>query len=163
MGTTTKAESGWRYVLVGILLFILLGMDYLSILVGKLLDGRPLSDPELWSVHWYATVGTFLCSVILWAVSVALIVVWARRRGALGSLFSFHRNRWVVLVLCLGVVVLAIISWLESSNAGEVFPSLVKEYRGFEQRYPEYSATVTAAPLCCRKIVLDNNYSINII
>jgi hypothetical protein len=144
MGSTKNAESGWRYILMAVIAFLLLAADVLSMLVGKLLDGRSLSDPGMWSEHWYATVGTFLCSSLIWGISGALIIFWSWRRGKLDMLFSLRGGRRVVLLFCLGVVFLFAISWWESSGSGSIFPSLVREYRGFENRYTGYGVVVTA-------------------
>ena len=136
-------ESGWRYILFAIIVFLLLAADLLSTLVGKLIDGRPLSDPSVWSINWYATVCTFLCSVIIWGISGMLIVRWLKRRGTFDRVLSLRKERRIVLFFFIGAVVLAAVSWWESSGSGAVFPSVVGEYRGFENRYPGYGAIVT--------------------
>jgi len=140
VNTESGRESGWRYALVAILVFFLLGMDVLSLFVSTLLDGRSPSDLGISNKHWYATVGGLLCSITLWTISAALIVRWARRRGVFESLISMRTDRRVLLVSCLGVVILAAISWLESRG---VSLSLVSEYRGFEHRYPGYGVLLT--------------------
>jgi hypothetical protein len=144
METPIKTESGWRYALLAILIFFLLAMDVLSMFVGKLIDGRSLSDPEMWSTHWYATVGMFLCSVIIWSVSVALVLLWIKRKGVFDSLFQEKVDLRAGLVFILGVFILVVLSWLESHGSKDVFPALVNEYRGFEHRYPGYGVPVTA-------------------
>jgi len=144
MNAETRQESGWRYVFMALLIFMVLSADVLSLFVGKLLDGRPLSDPEPWSRHWTATVGMFLCSVVIWSATTILIIRWIRRRNILPSLFSRRLDRSVVFFFCLAVLVLAAILWLEASRSGAAFPSLAREYHGFVRRYSGHGALVTA-------------------
>jgi hypothetical protein len=76
-------ERGWSYAAMAVAVFFLLAADVLSLFLGKLVEGRPLSDPATFGRHWYATVGAFLCSAILWAVAALVIRSRLRRRGAL--------------------------------------------------------------------------------
>ena len=139
-----RTESPWGYVGAGLLLFTALGLDFLSLFVGKALDGRALSDPAVWSTHWYATVGTFLSSTALWAITVALFAGWARRRSALPALFSLGRDRRVFVACGLGVVALAALSLIGSSGPGGASLSVVREYHGFVRRYDGHGGIVTA-------------------
>ena len=143
MGNERIVESGWRYILVAIIVFLLLAADLLSTLVGKMIDGRPLSDPSVWSINWYATVCTFLCSVIIWCVSGTLVVRWLRIRGALDRVLNVRMERRIVPFFLVVIIILAAISWWESSGSGAIFPSVLGEYRAFEHRYPGYGLTVT--------------------
>jgi len=136
------AERGGRYAGAAIALFVVLGLDVLSLFVGKLLDGRGLGEPGVWPNHWYATVGMFLCSVTMWIVAAALVVRWARRRGRLDALVGTRWDRGVLLAVLVGVVLLLALAYLES--AGSLSLSLIREYRGFEHRYPGRGALVTA-------------------
>ena len=114
MATTSKKESGWHYAQLAILIFFLLGMDVLSVFVGMLIDGRDQSDFGISNRHWYATVGAFLCSTTLWGISAALIVKWAKRRAVYETLLSTQTNRRALLFSFLGVIVIALLSIIES-------------------------------------------------
>lgn len=138
-------DNGWRYLGLAMLFFGLLGIDYFSLFVGKWLDGRPFSDPGIWGQRWFATVGMLMCSATVWTISTALIFRLHRRGGLGSSLFitSMDRRRWIAFFA--GVLVLIVLAYWESSLSGQGFPSLAREYRAFERRYPEYGAAVTAA------------------
>jgi len=137
-------ESPWRYLLSALLAFLFLGADMVSVLIGKLLDGRPLSDPQLWSTHWYATIGAFLCSVVIWAVFALVMLEWMRRRRVLGSLLQLPVDRNAAFVFIGSAAVLAMIAFLEAAWSGTTFPSLLAEYRGFGRQYPDHATVVTA-------------------
>ena len=144
MNSNTRRESGWGRASLGLLMFFLLAADILSIFVGKWLDGRPLSDPAIWSTHWTATIGTFLCSVAIWSAAVLLVVWRARRRGTLTALFSLRLDRRAVALCGVGLLAVVALKWLEASGSGAAFPAVLREYRGFEHRYVGHGATVTA-------------------
>ena len=140
--TDRPAESGWRYALAALIVFTLLGMDVLSLFVGRLLDGPTSQHFGVWPSHWYATAGQFVFSIALWTASAALVVRWARRRGALGVLFGGRWDGRVVAVLFLGALAVAAIQLIETAGVPSL--SLLREYRGFERRYPGHGAIVTA-------------------
>ena len=141
---TREKESGWTYALLALLIFLLLGMDAFSgLVVGPLLDGRPLSDPTMAFNNWCARAGVNLCSTALWAVSVLLVLRWARRRETLDALLSSRWDRQVLLAFCVGVVVLVAILRLTAPR-DSVWLRFVSEYRGFEQDYPGYGIAVAA-------------------
>ena len=142
-GTATagpRQERGWTYALAALLVFLLLGLDVLSVLLGAIIDGRSPAEFGGYNTHWYATVGSLLCSVIIWTISTLLLRRWAKRRGALDRLFATIRSRRVFLASLAGIIVLSGIAWLESHSA---IPSFISEYRGFERHYPGQALLVT--------------------
>jgi hypothetical protein len=98
----------------------------------------------MWSRHWTATVGMFLCSVAIWSATVAVVVWWARRRGTVTALFSLRLDRRAVVMCGVGLFAVAALKWLEASDSGAAFPAVLREYRGFEHRYVGHGAIVTA-------------------
>jgi hypothetical protein len=133
----------WRYLLLAVLTFLLLGADMVSVVVAKLLDGRAASDPRLWSNHWYATVGGFLCSVVMWSVWVSALVAWSKRRGVLASLLGEKADTRATAVLVAGAVVLAGLGVMEAHMSGGGFPSIAAEYQGFLRKYAGHGLVVT--------------------
>lgn len=138
-----ESMPGWRYFVMALLVFVLLGADMASVLVAKLIDGRAVSDPQFWSTHWYATVGAFVCSVLIWSISVASLLAWSRRRHVLGSVLNLRANGRSLVVFLVAAVVLAATAWAESGASGASFPSVVSEYRAFHQLYPDRGVVVT--------------------
>lgn len=133
----------WRCLLLGIVTFLLLGADMASVVVAKLLDGRAASDPQFWSTNWYATVGGFVCSVLIWSVWVGVLLRWSRKRRVLGSLVRMQAGSREWAVVLAGVVVLGLIGWVEARTSGSDFPSLVAEHGGFVQLYGDRGLAVT--------------------
>ena len=143
MQTKEKVKSGWGYVLLALLIFLLLGMDAFSgFVVGPILDGRSLSDPDMLFNNWYARAGVNLFSTILWVISVLLVVRWAKRRGVLSELLGSRFDSQALLFFGLGVIVLIVILRSGAPN-GSVWLRFVSEYHGFEQQYPGYGMGVT--------------------
>lgn len=133
----------WRYLLLGIVTFLLLGADMASVVVAKLIDGRAASDPQLWSTNWYATVGGFVCSVVIWSAWVGVLLGWSRRRRVLGSLVRMQSGSKAWTVVLAGVIVLGLIGWAEARVSGSGFPSIVAEHGAFVQLYGDQGAVVT--------------------
>jgi len=133
----------WRYVLLGIVTFLLLGADMASVVVAKLIDGRTASDPQLWSTNWYAIVGGFVCSVAIWSLWVSVLAGWARRRQVLGSLVCMQSGPKARAVVLAGAVVLGLIGWAEARTSGSGFPSVVAEHGSFVQLYGDRGTAVT--------------------
>ena len=133
----------WRYLLLAVLTFLLLGADMASVVFAKILDGRSASDPRLWSTHWYASVGGFVCSIVIWSLWVSVIVAWSRKRSVLGSLISGQAGSRAFAVLLAGAVLLGVIGFVEARTSGDRFPSIVGEYQGFVQLYAGHGLVVT--------------------
>ena len=136
-----RAESGWWYALAAFAVFTLLGMDLLSLFVGRLLDGPAAQHVGVWPSRWYATIGQFAFSIMLWTAAAVLAVYLARRLCVLGALFGGRWDGRVVAVLCLGVLAVAAIQLIETAGVPSL--SLLREYRGFERRYLGHAAIVT--------------------
>jgi hypothetical protein len=140
-----RVESGpWKYILAALLLFTLLGCDLLSLLAGRLLDGRTLMDPRIWSINWYATVFTFLCSSAMWCVGVFLTLRWLREQP---NYTEQLRLSWDMRtgVLLLSTVVLILIDALGTGALGDgSFPQIARQYSGFGRRYGSHAAVVSA-------------------
>ncbi len=133
----------WRYLLLGIATFLLLGADLASVVVAKLLDGRTASDPRLWSTNWYATVGGFVCSIAIWSAWVSVVLGWSRRRRVLESLVRTRSGSKAWAVVLAGAVVLGFIGWAEARASGSGFPSIVAEHGGFVGLYGDRGTAVT--------------------
>ncbi|MDY0108304.1 MAG: hypothetical protein RBT60_00005 [Candidatus Krumholzibacteria bacterium] len=132
-----------RYLLLGIVTFLLLGADMASVVVAKILDGRTASDPQLWSTNWYATVGGFVCSVAIWSAWVGVLVGWSRRRRVLGSLVRMQSGSKAWAVVFAGAVALGLIGWAEARASGSGFPSVLAEHEGFVRLYGDRGTAVT--------------------
>jgi hypothetical protein len=133
----------WRYLLLAVLTFLLLGADMASVVVAKLLDGRSASDPGLWSAHWYATVGGFICSVVIWSLWIGVLLAWSRRRDIFGSLISVQAGSRAFAILLAGAVVLGGMGLIEARTSGGHFPSRTGEYQGFVKLYAGHGLVVT--------------------
>ena len=142
MQTKEKVESGWMYVLLALLIFMLLGMDALGFVVGSILDGQSLSDAAMPFVHWYARAGTNLFSTALWVGSVLLIIRWAKRRGVWSELFGSRFDNRAFWYFGLGVIVLIFAIRFDTPQ-DSVWLRVVHEYAVFEQQYPGYGIAVT--------------------
>lgn len=134
----------WRYLLLGIATFLLLGADMASVVVAKLLDGRTAADPRLWSANWYATVGGFVCSVAIWSVWVGVLAGWSRRHRVLGSLVRMRSGVKAWGVMFAGAMALGLIGWAEARASGSSFPSVAAEHGGFVRLYGDRGTVVTA-------------------
>jgi len=128
---------------MGLLVFLLLGADMLSVLLARLLDGRSLSDHGFWSDNWYATVGGSLCSSLIWALSIWGFTSWAHRNGVLRRLVSWRADGRAWATATVGAALIGVAGWLQTTADGGTFPSVASELGGFRQLYPGHGGVVT--------------------
>ena len=139
-----RDESGpWKYFLTAFLLFTLLGCDLLSLLAGRLVDGRRLLDPGIWSNHWYATVFTFLCSSTMWCIGVILAFRWLRGQPNSTERLRFRCDSRTGILFILTIVLIFIDVILTGALRDGTFPEIAREYAGFGRRYGSYAAIVS--------------------
>jgi len=143
MPTKGKVESGWGYVILALLIFILLGLDAFSLfVVGPILDGQSLSDPDMLFNNWYARAGVNLFSIALWVLSVFLVVRWAKRGEVLSTLLGSRFDRQSFWFFGIGVIILIAVLRLGAPR-DSVWLRFMSEYHGFEQQYPGYGVVIT--------------------
>lgn len=140
-----REESGpWKYFLVAFLLFTLLGCDFLSLFAGRLVDGRPLLGPGVWSTHWYATVVTFLCSCTMWCIGVVLVFRWIRGQPGSSERLRIGWDLRAGILLILTVILIFIDAFFTGSLRDGTFPEIARAYAGFGRRYGSHAGIVLA-------------------
>lgn len=140
---TESHRSDWRYALLAISLFLLLGMDAFSVfVVGPFLDGQPLTDASMHFNHWYARAGANLFSTAMWIITACLVIRWVKRRNALDTFLGTRFDSRSIGFFAVGIIVLiAIIRWGVPGDSPWL--RFVAENRRFEELYPGFGLMVT--------------------
>ncbi len=136
-------SSPWKYLLAALLLFALLGCDLLSLLAGRLVDGRPLLDSRHWSINWYATVFTFLCSSAMWCFGVLFALRWLREQPNYAERLRLGWDRRTGVLLIASLVLIFLDAVATGALSDGTFPQIAQQYSGFDRKYGSHAAVVS--------------------
>lgn len=137
-------DSPWIYLALALLCWGLLAMDLVSAYLGKLIDGRSLSDPQVWGNNWYSTAIMLLTSTLIWAIGGSIVLTRLMRTDRIKRTFQVRLEWKQVAIAIIGLIVLLGISLLESKHLRLDELSISREFQGFRERYPTHAALITS-------------------
>jgi hypothetical protein len=123
------------YVIAGLIIFSLLGLEFPVFFLSRLVDGRDAAQVFSWPVNWYGAVFHWTITVLVWTVGAYLIFRWAKKKGILSELVRFKFSQRDGVWLAFGVVFVILYELGLSRMAGVSNPQIWREYRGFQNMY----------------------------
>jgi len=123
------------YFLIALIIFSLLGMEFLVFLLSRLVDGRGAAQIFSWLINWYGAVCHWMITMLLWGVGALSIFSWAKKKGVLPDLIRFDIDRRDSILLMIGILFVIAYELVFSRLAGVAIPQILREYRGFQNMY----------------------------
>ena len=123
------------YVLLALILFSLLGLEFPVFFLSRLVDGRGTDQVFSWPVNWYGAVFHWTITMLLWGAGALSVYFWAKKKGVLPGLIRFDLDRRDGLLLVIGIVFVIAYELVYSRLAGLAIPQIWREYRGFQNMY----------------------------
>ena len=130
----TKSDQGLTYFLIGMLLFALLGVEFLVFFLTSMVDGQTTLVMG-WPENWYAVLFHWSVTILLWLAGAFIFYRWAKKRGVLDDLVRCQINRQDLVWMAASVVFVSIYGFGTARLNGLVFPQLWREYTGFRAMY----------------------------
>lgn len=127
------------FFLIALVIFSLLGVEFLVFFLSRLVDGRALSQLFSWPDNWYAAVFHWSVTIAIWAAGAWLCYRWAKRKKVLSDLLRFDITKRDGAILAIGIIFAGLFALLQSRFTGGVFPQIWREYRGFQQMYGQHA------------------------
>lgn len=123
------------FFLVGMLAFLLLGLEFGVLFISRIIDGRTLAQIGQWPIHWYGAIFHWSLTIIVWLCGALLIWRWMRKKGIKDDLISFRINKKVIFHTLIAITFVILYTWIESLLFHTTTLQVISEYRGFQNMY----------------------------
>lgn len=123
------------YFLISLIIFSLLGVEFLVLFLSRLVDGRAASQVFSWPLHWYGAVFHWTVTIIVWAAGAWIIYAWADRKGILPELLRVNINSRDGVLIGLGIAFVIVYELVYGRLTGLRLPQIWREYQGFQNMY----------------------------
>jgi len=124
-----------KHLLIALILFSLLGLEFPVFFLSRLVDGRAASEVFNWPVNWYGAIFHWTVTIILWAVGAWIIYTWAERKGVQSDVLRVKINQRDLVLLAIGVAFVIVYEMVYSRLTGLRIPQIWREYLGFQSMY----------------------------
>jgi hypothetical protein len=131
------------YLLIGLIIFSLLGLEFLVFFLSRLVDGRAASQAFSWPVNWYGAIFHWTLTIILWAAGAWMIYAWAKRKGVLADVLRVNFNKRDIVMMAIGVAFVIVYELVYSRLTGLRIPQIWREYQGFQSMYGSQALIVS--------------------
>lgn len=127
--------SALQFFLLGLLVFLVLGMDMFVMVLDQWLWGNLLKIDDFFASPWYVIITHWSIVILLWAVGAGLFFAWLRKKGALKSVISVRWSSKGVPLLIVAVVMSFFFAVIESVMMDGNLPQIYNEYQSFARDY----------------------------
>ncbi|MFU8827589.1 MAG: hypothetical protein ACNA70_08890 [Brevefilum sp.] len=131
------------YILAGLVLFSLLGLEFPVFFLSRLVDGREASQVFSWPVNWYGAVFHWVLTMAVWMAGAYLIYRWVSKQGTMPDLMRFNFTRRDGMWLAVGLIFLILIESTLSRISAVALPQIWREYCGFQNMYGQQAWIVS--------------------
>lgn len=141
--TVSKEPKRLMYLIVALIAFGFLGLEFGVLFVSRIIDGRSINQIGNWPIHWYGAIAHWVLTMIVWLIGVYLITRWAKKKEILTQLVDFKQGKkgYFLILLAVGIVLFsAFIEWLFSD---QYVIQIYLEYKGFVRLYGDKAFLVT--------------------
>ncbi|WP_405169216.1 hypothetical protein [Paenibacillus sp. FSL H3-0286] len=124
--------SGIQYFLLGLLIFLMLGMDMFIMGLDQWLWGDLFNIDDFFVSPWYVLVVHWSIVTLLWAVGAMMFLLWFRKRKLIGPVISLCWSSKVIPLLIVAFISSFLFAVLEFWINGESIPQIYREYENFK-------------------------------
>lgn len=134
----TLYSPGVAFLLVALLIFALMGIEFPVFFLTNLVDGQTPLVLD-WPTNWYALLVHWTVTITIWTAGVLLAYRWAKRAGVSAELVRFRVSARDAYVTAAAAVLAVAFSLLHARLTGLALPQILREYRGFRAMYGEHA------------------------
>lgn len=124
--------SGIQYFLLGLLVFLMLGMDMFIMGLDQWLWGDLFNIDDFFVSPWYVLVVHWSIVTILWTVGAMIFLLWFRKRKLIEKVISLRWSSKVIPLLIVAFISSFLFAVLEFWINGESIPQIYREYENFK-------------------------------
>lgn len=135
--------SGLKFLVLGLLVFLTLGMDLFVVPIDKLIWGNQFDISTFFSSSWYVLITHWSIVIVLWIIGGVLIFKWLKKKEYIEEVISTKWSKELVLFIIIAVVTGVLFNVVESFIFSEPFlPQFFREYKSFSQMHGSMGALV---------------------
>ena len=124
-----------QYLLIALIIFSFLGLEFPVYFISRLVDGRTASQAFSWPVNWFGAIFHWTVTVILWAAGAWMVYLWAKRKGVQADVLRVNINQRDLVLLAIGVAFVIVYELVYTRLTGLRIPQIWREYLGFQSMY----------------------------
>ena len=123
------------YLLIALILFSFLGLEFPVFLLSRLVDGRGADQVFSWPVNWYGAIFHWSVTMLIWGAGALGVYAWVKKRGVFSELIRFDFDQQDSLLLLVGLLFVIVYQVVYSRLSGLAIPQIWREYQGFQNMY----------------------------
>lgn len=124
--------SALQYFLLGLLVFLILGMDMFVMVMDQWLWGDLFNMDDFFSSPWYVLVGHWSIVIVLWTVGAVLFFVWLKKKKVLKNVISLRwSSKGIPLLMSVAVIMSFLFAVVESLLLEGNLLQIYDEYQKF--------------------------------
>lgn len=127
--------SGMQYFLLGLLVFLILGMDMFVMVLDQWLWGDLFNLDDYFASPWYVLVVHWSIVIVLWAAGAMGLWVWLKKKHRLKDVVSLRWSPNVIPLMLVAFLMSFVFALLDFWLSGESIPQIYGEYRSFIREY----------------------------
>lgn len=129
----TEKSLGLKFLFLGLLVFLTLGMDLFVIPIDRLLWGNQLKIDTFFSSPWYVLITHWSIVIILWIMGGFLIFKWLKKKDFLEEVISINWNKDLIYFIIIAIIAGILFNVVESIIFSTQLPQFFREYQRFYQ------------------------------
>lgn len=141
--TTNQSPKSITYLVLALLAFGFLGMEFGVLFISRIIDGRSLTQIGNWPIHWYGAIAHWIITILIWLFGYNLILSWMKRRKVREDLVDFSFHGRVYDLIFMAVVIVSISALCQSLVSDAQMPQVFFEFKGFQNMYGGQALIVT--------------------
>lgn len=122
--------SGFKFLFLGLIVFLALGMDFFVIIIDNILWGD-IHFEDFLNSPWYILTTHWCIVIILWLICGILIFKWLRKNIVIEDVISVKRHIDVLPFIIITVLTSILFTVLESIIYSVQLPQFYREYQCF--------------------------------
>ncbi|XMB85358.1 hypothetical protein RJG79_07980 [Mycoplasmatota bacterium WC44] len=123
--------SSYKYFFLGVLMFLVLGMDLFVMPIDILLFGNKFSYETFFESSWYILVTHWSIVIAIWIVAVLLIFKWFKRKDVHEDVILIGKVKDTKKLILIAVIASVMFTILYSVLFFEQIPQFYREYQSF--------------------------------
>jgi hypothetical protein len=144
MNTTPINYVKWStFLLIGMIAFGFLGLEFGVLFISRIVDGRSLSQVGQWPIHWYGAIFHWSLTILVWTCGILFIWTWIKKKALKDSLIDFKLTKKALVYTLVAILFVILYELIVSLISGEYSLQVVREYRGFQNMYGDKAFVVT--------------------
>lgn len=131
----TNKISEYKFLILGVLAFLTLGIDLFVMPIEKIIYGEKFSYEAFFEGPWTMVLAHLSIVIVLWLIGIVFLFRWLKKKDVIEELISINKGLEILPLVILAIVASILIAALESIMFTERIPQFYREYQIFYKYY----------------------------